>query len=111
MGVYVFQCLAGPWVKVGHHLATSRRPNAYYRVAGRGFFSLVHPAALDGCLGVADLALVAWYPALTRADEQRVHRACDRTRRVGEFHPVDELERILDLCDAAGVRNSYSRVW
>ena len=110
MGVYVFRCLHGPWVKVGHHLATPRRPNAYYRVAGRGFHSVVHPAALEGKLGVHDLELVAWFPTLARRDETRVHRACDPARRVGEFHPDDELPRILALCesDLGGTRASVS---
>lgn len=98
MGVYVFRCLHGPWVKVGHHLATSRRPNAYYRVAGRGFHSVVHPAELDGRLNMSDLVLVAWYPNLARCDETRVHRAYG-VGRVGEFHPLHDLPGILHMCE------------
>ena len=80
-----------------HFAATPRRPNAYYRVAGRGFHSVIHPPELDGRLGVHDLELVRWYPKLTRRDETRVHRAC--AVRVGEFHPVDELERTIAFCE------------
>tara|TARA_Y100000748_G_C15302222_1_gene412777 strand:- start:288 stop:716 length:429 start_codon:yes stop_codon:yes gene_type:complete len=100
MGVYVFQSTHdASWIKVGHHRATPRRPNAYYRIAGRGFYSIKHPEALDGHLGVGELVLVAWYPSLERCHETRIHRACDQTRRVGEFHRVDELDRILGMCE------------
>jgi hypothetical protein len=102
MGVYVFRSAHAPWVKVGHHLARPRRPHAYYRVAGRGFESVVHPRELDGRLGVHDLVLEAWYPTLTRADEGRVHRACARADAVGEFHPLAELDAIRAACEALG---------
>lgn len=110
MGVYVFRSLHAPWVKVGHHRATPRRPNAYYRVAGRGFYSVVHPPELAGRLGVHDLELVAWFPALPRAAETAVHRACEQHSRVGEFHGAHELPRILAQCEAelGGVRASVS---
>lgn len=94
MGVYVFECLHGPFVKVGHHLVTRGRPNAYYRVAGRGFESVVHPPALDSLLYLQHLSLVGWYPKLTREDETKIHRLF-REGRVGEFHPASDLEGIL----------------
>lgn len=102
MGVYVFRCVHGPYVKVGHHKVTASRPNVYYRVAGRGFYACVHPRVLDGRLGIDDLSLVAWYPSLTRRDEGRLHRACPT--RVGEFHPLDELPKVLRAADALGPR-------
>ena len=102
MGVYIFRCLSAPWVKVGHHLATPRRPNAYYRVAGRGFHSVVHPPELTGKLGMCDLELVAWFPGLSRAAEMAVHRACEQQSRVGEFHGAHELPRILAQCTELG---------
>lgn len=102
MGVYVFRCLHGPWCKVGHHRVTPRKPNAYYRIAGRGFYSVVHPPDVAEHLGVRDMELVGWFPNLDRRAETRVHRACDRTRRVGEFHPVDEIPHILCECAALG---------
>jgi hypothetical protein len=100
MGVYVFRSLHAPYVKVGHHLVSPRRPNAYYRVAGRGFHSVIHPDELDGKLWLEDLELMGWFPSLGRADETRVHRAC--TARVGEFHPADDLPLILQTCAALG---------
>ena len=103
MGVYVFRCLHGPYVKVGHHLATRRRPHAYYRVAGRGFESVVHPQGLDGRLRVQDLVLEGWYPALTRQDETRVHRLFAEGH-VGEFHRADDLPAILSTLDGMGSR-------
>ena len=66
------------------------------------FASCVHPAELAGLLSVHDLELVAWYPGLTRRDEARVHRSCHRS--TGEFHPLDELDAVLRLCDTLGPR-------
>lgn len=97
MGVYLFKSVHEPWFKAGHFQATPRKPNAYYRVAGRGFYSVVHPECLDGRLGVGDLELVRWYPTLTRKDETRVHRAC--ATRVGEFHPLEDLDTAIALCE------------
>lgn len=105
MGVYVMKCLHGPYVKVGHHRVTRARPNVYYRVAGRGFHACVHPACLDGKLGMRDLELLAWYPTLTMSDEKAVHRAGKATR-VGEFHPAEALPTILADLDARGARES-----
>ena len=101
MGVYVFLCREG-WMKVGHHMVTKSRPNAYYRVAGRGFYSVVHPEELSDQLSVEHLQLRAWFPSLTRADEGRVHRICDSSRRCGEFHPQDELDTVLAECAKLG---------
>lgn len=50
MGVYVFESTHAPWIKVGHHKITASRPNVYYRVARRGFYSCVHPKELEGRL-------------------------------------------------------------
>lgn len=100
MGVYVFQCRHAAFVKVGHHKVTPRRPNAYYRVAGRGFDSVVHPVELDGKLWLEDLELVGWFPTLGRPEETRVHRSC--VSRVGEFHPLSELPHILETCVQLG---------
>ena len=105
MGVYVFGTV-GEYVKVGHHLVTPRRPNAYYRVAGRGFFSVKHPPELDGVLGMRDLELIAWYPLLSRADETATHKRCKE--RYGEFHPKSELESILSFLDGRGERVSLT---
>ena len=83
MGVYVFRCLAGAWIKVGHFKMrwggrSTRRvymDNPWFRVERRGFHSVVHPADLQGRLCADDLELVAWYPALTGRCEGRIHRA------------------------------------
>lgn len=107
MGVYVFRCLHGPYVKVGHHLVTPRRPNAYYRVAGRGFESVVHPEALDGRLYLEHLHLEGWYPRLTRRDEAAVHRQF-REGAVGEFHRLEDLTSILQALDAQSPREPVS---
>ena len=106
MGVYIFRCKHAPYVKVGHHLVTPRRPNAYYRIAGRGFESVVHPSELDGKLSAYDVDLVAWFPVLTRDVERRIHAS--HPDRVGEFHREEHLPSILATCDALSDRTSIS---
>lgn len=100
MGVYVFQSLHAPWAKIGHHRITARRPNVYYRVAGRGFVSCVHPAALTR-LGIEDLRLVRWYPTLSQKDEKQMHRR-HKGARCGEWYPAEMLDGLLAELDALG---------
>lgn len=107
MGVYVFRCLHGPYVKVGHHLVTPRRPNAFYRVATSGFQTVVHPAELDGRLYLRDLHLEAWYPALERKHETEIHRSF-REGRVGEFHRLVDLTAVLERLDALSQRRAVT---
>lgn len=109
MGVYLFRSVHEPWIKVGHHLACPRRPNPYFRIAGRGFHSVVHPPFLDGKLGMRDFVLEAWYPSLTRADEAYLHRTFP-VARVGEFHPEGDLPSIIRACETerGGVRVEVS---
>lgn len=104
MGVYVFEC--GNYIKVGHHAISSRRPNVYYRVAGRGFHSCLHPTELEGRLNISDIVLVAWYPSLTRRDEMHIHRTF--TKRVGEFHAASERDAIMKRLDQLGSRSEVT---
>lgn len=97
------------WIKVGHHKITARRPNVYYRVAGRGFSSVRHPEELKGKLGIRDFDLVAWYPALDTADERYVHNECRTTASVGEFHPLPKLSQALQICDSLAERAPVSK--
>ena len=108
MGVYVFRCRHGPFVKVGHHLATRGRPNAYYRVAGRGFETNVHPPELDGLLYPEHLTLEGWYPTLKREHETVVHRRFRTASSVGEFHRDEHLADILGVLDALGAREEVN---
>ena len=105
MGVYIFDTVCD-WVKVGHYKATSRRPHAYYRIAGQGFYKLKHPDELNDLLGVQHLQLIAWYPTLGVDTEKCIHRAC--SERIGEFHPKHRLNTILEFCDALGERKAVS---
>ena len=108
MGIYIFKCLHGDYVKLGHHLVCPRRPNAYYRVAGRGFYSCKHPECLDDKLGIFDLELVAWYPTLSRAEEKKAHNLTPKADRVGEFHPLSALDTLTDFCDGLAARVDIS---
>ena len=109
MGVYVFKCLEGPYVKVGHHLVTRGRPHAYYRVAGSGFQTIVHPAELDGKLYMRHLELLAWYPSLGRDAELTIHRSFLHGK-VGEFHRQDDTDAILEHLDSLAERRPITEV-
>ena len=78
----------------------------YYRIAGRGFYSCVHPAVLKDKLSIDDVDLVAWYPDLSRRDETKLHRIC--TASIGEFHPVSDLATVLKHADCLGSRRDVS---
>ena len=111
MGVYVFRCLAGDWVKVGHfkerwggsRTKRVRMDNPWYRVERRGFDNVVHPQDLQGRLKAEDLELVAWYPGLTGSTEAAVHKRFT-LHRCGEFHRLSQLDSILTFCDCIGER-------
>jgi len=102
MGVYVFRCLNSDWVKVGHHKLTPKRPNVYYRIAGRGFYSCVHPGQLKNRLSIHDVELLAWYPNLGRREERAIHKVC--TTSYGEFHSTGDLITILKEGDRRDTR-------
>ena len=77
MGVYVFQSVHGPYVKVGHYA----RKNAWSRVAHRGFTSCAKPDPDLRVATHADVALVAWFPGYTRAEECAIKRHFKQSRR------------------------------
>ena len=106
MGVYVFRIIDTDWIKVGHHKVTASRPNVYYRVAARGFHSLVHPPELEGRLGIEHMELLAWFPTLGLRHETDAHEACKTN--YGEFHNISDLETVLKSCESNGGVQSYS---
>ena len=75
----------GSWMKIGHYKGS----NAWSRVAHRGFRSCRpgHPS-MRGRVTVRDLALHAWFPALTTREEKSLHRRF-KAVRVGEWYPLD----------------------
>ena len=105
MGVYVFQSVHGPYVKVGHYA----RQNAWSRVAHRGFASCAKPHPELPVASHADVELVAWFPAYTRADEAAVKRGCQGSRRrtprgggLTEWYDAAALPAILALLASRG---------
>lgn len=102
MGVYIFQSKRAPWIKIGHMKLTPSRPNVYFRIAGRGFHSCVHPKELVDHLDEVDFELVRWYPSLCRRDETAAHRGCP-SEGCGEFHPSSDLGEAIRILDARGV--------
>lgn len=100
MGVYIFQISGTNWIKIGHHLVTTKRPNAYFRVARRGFHSCKHPQEIEHKLDVENLLLLRWYPLLTKREERLAHRRCLVSH--GEFHAISDLPAAVACLDAHG---------
>ena len=96
MGVYVVIHTTRPWIKIGHHKVTARRPALDHRLR-RGFKSCKHPAELAGRLEKSHFRIVAWFPTLGLLDERRAHLICSAS--VGEFHPARNLPRVLRTLD------------
>ena len=107
MGVYIFECTQGNWIKVGSYICKGKRPldNPWYRIARRGFHSLRHPPELSkDDLGIRGLKLSAWYPNLGRKEEATIHKTF-KAERVGEFHPKIHTAAIIELCRRLGGRD------
>ena len=108
MGVYIFESRECPWIKIGHHKLSLKRPNVYYRVAGRGFHSCRHPLELENRLDMDNFNLVAWYPTLTVKDEKSIHKKCRTTESCGEFHPKSCLPFAIVECSTRGEHQNVS---
>ena len=105
MGVYIFKSKTEPFLKVGHHKITDKRPTVYHRTVYRGFHTCKHPDNLIGKLNWDDFTLVAWFPTLTTKHEMAVHQMCwmkEQSTRKCEFHELGQLESILSQCRKHG---------
>lgn len=87
MGVYVFQSIHGPYLKIGHY----SKNNAWSRIAHRGFTNMVHPKELVGKVKVDDFELIFWDSCLTTKDEKLFHKMCKEYRLVGEWFSMEAL--------------------
>lgn len=106
MGVYIFESKHANWIKVGHHKITTQRPNVYYRVANRGFWSCKHPPELKDHLACNDFNLIAWFPDLDRNYEMFIHS--NFPEKCGEFHLKENLQNILKYLESHGKQETVS---
>ena len=111
MGVYIFQSRHEPWVKVGHHRITERRPNVYFRIVPRGFNSCACPPNLEGHVSFMDVKLYAWYPNLTSTDERNIHSILRRKYLYkGEwYHVTDPLSVSILIKNYGGIQSHPTR--
>ena len=72
--MYIFNVM-DKYIKVGHHKITRKRPNVWFRVAGRGFNSCVSPLDIKDHRSVSDLELIGWYPNINITQERVFHRS------------------------------------
>lgn len=119
MGVYIFQSLHAPYIKIGHYQGR----NAYSRIAHRGFSSCVCPKELEGRVSMDDMELVAWFPRQGKKTEQTIKRRWKLHRVYGksEWMPSDQLTSVLaylenlepnqaHLCDPFAAILSWKRL-
>lgn len=92
MGVYIFQSLHGPYIKVGHYAGQ----NAYSRIAHRGFYSCVCPSPIKDKVSCHDLELMAWFPNLTKKEERAVKHKWKEFRiyKKSEWFPLEKIQEI-----------------
>lgn len=91
MGVYIYQSLRGPYIKVGHY----KGKNAYSRVAHRGFYSCICPAEIKEQVSIEDLELMAWFPNLTKKEERMVKTKWKEYRiDKSEWFPLEKITEI-----------------
>lgn len=97
MGVYIFQSLHGPYIKVGHYVGN----NPFSRIAHRGFYSCICPNEIRDRVTIDDVELLAWYPHLSKKSESQVKQQWRRFRiyRKSEWFPLDQLEPIQNFLD------------
>lgn len=74
MGVYVIASKHSPWIKIGHHKISPKRPNVYYRYINRGFYSCVCPPEIKHLVGFEDVELLHWFPNLATRQEKKIHK-------------------------------------
>lgn len=92
MGVYIYQSLHGPFIKVGHYAGQ----NAYSRVAHRGFYSCICPNEIKEKVSIQDLELLAWFPNLTKKEERHIKQKWKAFRIYkSEWFPQEKLSEIL----------------
>ena len=87
MGVYVFESLYVPVIKIGHYKGN----NAWSGIAHRGFHSAGPPELLHGRVDVEDFCLRYWFPDRNRADEIQLQGFLSRWRVAGEWFHADGL--------------------
>lgn len=92
MGVYVFQSIHAPYIKVGHYCGK----NAFSRIAHRGFSSCVCPQEIRDRVSMDDMELVAWFPNQTRKTEQTIKKKWKHDR-IGEWLSSNQLRPLLDF--------------
>ena len=90
MGVYVFESLYLPIIKIGHY----RGSNAWSRISHRGFHSASPPESLLGRVNVHDFDLRYWFPRRNNADEIQLQEFLSSWRISGEWFHAEALQSV-----------------
>jgi hypothetical protein len=93
MGIYIFEAIHGPYIKVGHYI----KSNPYSRIAHRGFRSCIHPKDLGNRVMVDDMVLRRWFPSMNTKQEKLFHRRFKSFAVCGEWYPLSMFEQIARI--------------
>lgn len=93
MGVYVFRSRHIPAVKIGSHGGK----NAWGRLRGNGFKSLLKPAELENRVNICDLELLYWFPQMDNMEEFAIHTKFEKYRIIGEWFTAEVVDLISEL--------------
>lgn len=96
MGVYIFQSLHAPYIKIGHY----QGKNVFSRIAHRGFYSCSCPKEISHKVSMEDLNLIAWFPNQSRKTEQVIKKKWKSFRyKKSEWMPLNKLQEILHFLE------------
>lgn len=105
MGVYVYQSVHAPYIKVGHYQGR----NAFSRVAHRGFSSCVCPQEIKDRVAMEDVELVAWFPHQTKKTEQYIKKRWKQHRVYGksEWMPLALREEVVGYLEGLELNKAH----
>jgi hypothetical protein len=115
MGVYVFESLYLPIIKIGHY----RGNNAWSRISHRGFHSASPPDSLLGRVNVNDFDLRYWFPNRNNSDEIQLQEFLSIWRISGEWFHSEALQSVAllfsdincsELCNKLEAINAKNRL-
>lgn len=91
-----------PAVKIGSH----RGKNAWGRLSGQGFKSLLKPAELKNRVDVCDLELLCWFPHMDTLEEFTLHNKFEKYRIIGEWFTPEVVDLISELITVPNMASS-----
>lgn len=105
MGVYVFESVYLPIIKIGHYKGN----NPWSRIANRGFHSASPPESLHNRVNVEDFCLRYWFPNKNSADERKLQRFLGTWKIAGEWFHADGLSYVSQAINDENLANRCNK--